>query len=134
MPRQTSTHHHCYHPRAGDDVTFSPFEVSEFNEHKCTVTSRTLQFFLEMLSHHRDDVMKVTSKNLWKSLIDLCVAAAVSPMTSLGYNTSDEAIARQLTTLVCELMVAMVNTFSPSGELVSRLIDGLRRKLATTKQ
>nr|CAB3231039.1 DNA-dependent protein kinase catalytic subunit-like [Phallusia mammillata] len=89
---------------------FTPQDTQTYNQNKCSLISRTLQFIAMLLQRFPDTVMKVIPDDFWtrETLLSLICTTTVCPST-LGFDTlNDENVVenlRMLSTKIVSLLL-----------------------------
>ena len=84
------------HSGGSSQHVFTPREVDQYNQSKCTVTVRLMDFLTVLLGNYANEAVKVLPMSLWKGkLMDLVVACVLEP-TAVGFNMADVEIMSNL--------------------------------------
>nr|XP_039264534.1 DNA-dependent protein kinase catalytic subunit-like [Styela clava] len=108
---------------------FTPREHEIFNEKKCTVLVRILQFTHLLLQQYPEDCFKVFPQSFWKSqtLFGTVASCVVNPLM-LGFNIeSDIKIAEQLPVLTSDIISSLNKKLS--GEMKQEFINQLQKEI-----
>ncbi|CAH2285137.1 DNA-dependent kinase catalytic subunit [Pelobates cultripes] len=105
---------------------FSPQEREEYNYSKCTIIVRLIEFVTMIMENCQQDFWKVLENELLNDSMWELAAITVCNPSSIGFNTADVEVMKNLPDICVRLMKALAKT-----PYINDLVPFLRNRITT---
>ncbi|KAM4688942.1 DNA-dependent protein kinase catalytic subunit [Discoglossus pictus] len=89
---------------------FSPHEKEEYNYGKCTIVVRIMEFVTMILDSCQQDFIEILENDLFNATMWELTAVTVCNPTSIGFNTADVQVMKNLPDVCVKLMKALLKS------------------------